>query len=1075
MGTAGNASAQVTYTSISSGNWSDNSIWSGGTVPAASDDVVIASGHTVKFDGAHTMRNLTIDAGGTVTDVGQPVTITGDFIVNGIFAGTGEIRLTGIGSTIGGTGTITNTNNLVVEGNKTIPASAQFAKIAGDLQINGAYTITNHGSVNISGNIDGGQIVLIALWVNAANSTLTVAGNIGMNVELDASATGNTVAYAGSIIVQLVPRPVGGQYANLSLSGTSYKLLPSDPISLSGNYVYDCAFVLYPSGHITFNGTTTISGTYDATFPEVLITGTLIASPRTLLISGNLTNAGTFVHGGGTLQFSGTGLVQINGNPLVLNNVNLDLLKTVRNNAAVELRGTMNLSALATFEANGSGAGSLTLRSFSESTADDASIGPLLSNARVTGRITVERYMRSAHRIYRYLSSPVKDARVAQWNDDFLITGNITGLQPVTLCGYKINLTSPSVFYYDESAHGDWGNGYMPFPAAGGAGLNSLIQPGRGYAAYIRNCQETVINVTGEINQGNVSYSFVSYNESGSPYDGYNLVGNPYPSAIDWSKPTGWTRVNVASVAAVTKNTPNGETQFEYCDSAPDEFGQLMPGNIIASGQGFWVRAVSPGVVLTINENAKTKEIGSFYREAVQGSELVISLANDEVTDKAFIRYRPFAETMFDDYDGPKLQNGTFDVFTYSSDGVELAINSTPSLACNEPIQVGIRNLKPGTYTMTLDALGKYSPLTYELLDAFTGETTALKNLTYQFAVTSDPASSAASRFTLYAREANADVAPELEYPSAVCEAAASITITNAVEGGLYEFYTAGDSLIASITSSGASMTFEVPASTLSMGENQIRVKRLLSCAAPQEVTAMITVGSKPSQWSTLDGKTCGEGSVQLTVTGTSNTDKVKWYKRTTDETPVSEGSIFITEPIGKDVTYYAEVTSVHGCVSDRRPVFAEVVYVSEPEITNGEGDELRLVGGETAQWFFEDQSLGLMAAITPDKNGVYTAEVVQDGCPARVSYTHLAAETGKPEVYQGFPNPFTDYIMITEGAGSVKSVNVRDVSGAEIALHESPDGSSGRRYDTSALPRGVYVLVINYENKKVYQKMMKN
>lgn len=1074
MGTAGFVSAQGTYTSVSSGNWSDHTIWSENAVPTASDDVVIASGHTVSFDGVLTMRNLTINAGGTVTDVGQPVTITGDFNVNGIYAGIGEIRLTGSGSTIGGTGMITNTNNLVIEGNKIILATAQLSKTAGDLQINGAYTVTNHGSVNVSGNINGGEIVLMALWVNAENSTLAMGGNLGINVQLDASAPGNTIAYTGSVMVQLVPRPLDGQYANLALSGTSYKLLPSDPISLSGNYVNDCAFVLYPSGHITFNGTTNISGSYDASFPDVVITGTLIASPRTLLISGNLTNGGTFLHGGGTLQFSGTGAVQINGNPLILNNVNLDLLKTVRNNTAVELRGVMNLSALATFEANGAGVGTLTLRSFSESTAEDASIGPLLNNARITGRVTVERYMRNAPRIYRYLSSPVKDATLAQWNDDFLITGNIPGLQSLTMCGYRINVTGPSIYYYDETAHGDWGNGYMPFPAAGGAGLTSLIQPGRGYATYIRNCKETLIDVTGEINQGNVSYSFVRYTESDSPYDGWNLVGNPYPSAIDWSKPTGWSRVNIASVAAVTRNTPNGETQFEYCDSAPNEFGQPVPGNVIASGQGFWVRAVGPGVVLTVNENAKTRETGSFYREAMQGSELVITLTNGTVTDRAFIRYRPFAEAVLDAYDGPKLPNATFDVFTYSNDGVELAVNSTPSLGCDEPIKVGVRSLEPGEYTMTLDALGKYSPLRYELHDAFTGRTTSLEDLAYQFVVTNDPASSAESRFTIVARETNADVAPALEYPSTVCEPAATITITNATEGGVYEFYTAGDSLIASVTSAGTLMQFDVPASVLTTGENRFRVKRVPVCAATQESIVTINVEGKPSHWSAIDGKTCGEGSAQLTVTGISNTDHVKWYSRTDDKTPINEGNTFNTGLIGKDATYYAEVTSEHGCVSDRVPVRAEVVYVTEPEIANND-DELKITSGDTARWFFEDQPLGIMATITPDRNGVYTAEVIQNGCTARASYTHLVAETGKPAVYQGFPNPFVDYIVIADSDEPVKSVNMLDVSGVEIALGESPDGHNGRRYDTSALPRGVYVLVISYENKKIYQKMMKN
>jgi len=56
-------------TSVKSGNWSDSSVWNSGTVPATTDDVVIAAGHTVVFDVEHNNTNSyirTVDIYGTL-------------------------------------------------------------------------------------------------------------------------------------------------------------------------------------------------------------------------------------------------------------------------------------------------------------------------------------------------------------------------------------------------------------------------------------------------------------------------------------------------------------------------------------------------------------------------------------------------------------------------------------------------------------------------------------------------------------------------------------------------------------------------------------------------------------------------------------------------------------------------------------------------------------------------------------------------------------------------------------------------------------------------------------------------
>jgi hypothetical protein len=53
----------ATITNSVSGTWSSPSIWTGGVVPGATDDVIIRNGSTVTLDANYTCLSLSIDPG----------------------------------------------------------------------------------------------------------------------------------------------------------------------------------------------------------------------------------------------------------------------------------------------------------------------------------------------------------------------------------------------------------------------------------------------------------------------------------------------------------------------------------------------------------------------------------------------------------------------------------------------------------------------------------------------------------------------------------------------------------------------------------------------------------------------------------------------------------------------------------------------------------------------------------------------------------------------------------------------------------------------------------------------------
>lgn len=72
-----------------------------------------------------------------------------------------------------------------------------------------------------------------------------------------------------------------------------------------------------------------------------------------------------------------------------------------------------------------------------------------------------------------------------------------------------------------------------------------FITPGTGYMVKTTKAGGKTLVFGGTYNTG--SFSFSLNNTGGTADNGYNLVGNPYPSAIDWNAASGWTKTNISS------------------------------------------------------------------------------------------------------------------------------------------------------------------------------------------------------------------------------------------------------------------------------------------------------------------------------------------------------------------------------------------------------------------------------------------------------------------------------------------------------------------------------------------------
>ena len=210
----------ATITSATTGNWSDGSTWIGGVAPDSTDNIIIGSGHTVTLVVDIKMVDLTVNSSAVLTDggLGKQIVCTGNLVVDGTITIDGAFDITGEGTTIDGTGTISGMTKFDVMGYKTVLATANLT-FSGALLWDLDTLLTNDGAVTTTVPLtsDGP-------WIQGVNATLNYNHSADILCGLNASAVGNTVNY-GASGSQNIKVPDDGSYYNFQTSGTGSKSL----------------------------------------------------------------------------------------------------------------------------------------------------------------------------------------------------------------------------------------------------------------------------------------------------------------------------------------------------------------------------------------------------------------------------------------------------------------------------------------------------------------------------------------------------------------------------------------------------------------------------------------------------------------------------------------------------------------------------------------------------------------------------------------------------------------------------------------------------------------------------------
>jgi hypothetical protein len=595
------------------------------------------------------LNNLTI---GAAVSLNAATTVNGTLALsNNLTTGSNTLTLTKAGTPISGSGYIvTGTTGTVNYAGSSAQTISNLNGTVYNLTVANPITATVSGAITINGNLN----------LTNASSILAVSNNITLNGDMPGSG------YIDG----------GGSYYSIYCNGSS--LLHLRVIGVYNLNINNPAGVILGK-NLTFNN--------DNGFTNLnLAAGQLDNSAYTLSLrngatitrtAGSLTSAPIFgttvklVYDGSSAQTTGAEIPVATGvlsdmtisNPVgvTLNsNAKVNGTLTINSGKVLSVAAGKQLTATSTFTNSG------TLNLLSTAADGTATILTPASIGGTGGVVNVQQYLTSGRNWY--VSSPVGAATTAALS------------------------TATSVVSYDE-VHGS----SAPWVTESGS-----LTPMKGYISTATTTN-AAITFTGTLNTG--SQSIALTRTVGQTKEGFNLVGNPYPSNLTWTEAiataantlsTIWYRTRVASAYAFhTFNATGGI-------GSPIEVTGVIPPM-----QAFWVRANAGGGTLSFDNTMRSHSVTSNPLKARSATKVAqqlvrLQVSNGTNSDEAVIYFNANASNGYDAYDSPKMTNANTAIpEIYTMGGTEkLVINGLNSVAPNEVLPLGFTTGESNSFTI---------------------------------------------------------------------------------------------------------------------------------------------------------------------------------------------------------------------------------------------------------------------------------------------------------------------------------------------------------------------------------------
>ncbi len=770
----GAASAITFLTATASGN-TVNYTGAAQLVKAVTYNNLTLSGSGTKTIGVVTV-NDTLDMAGTATASAAPTygasailkydetATTGPEWVSP-FVATGGVKINSGTVTLGASKVIGNNTSvpLKIVSGATLTPGANLLTFDGDF-IN-AGTLTNgSGGVTIAGTVATQNIAGFTTTgtVNCTktNGTATLKGNVSAG-PLTISGTGGTLDLGNGLTDNCTNLTVSAG----TLNGGASTLNVGGSFSVSGNFTAGLST-------INFNGTTAQSiGGSAATITFYFLNNSntfanLTAGTNITVNTLNNISGGTFDMAGYTL--TGT----------TINNANSTIMFSGANNGLAISTGTIDYYGSGQTVTNGTYDNLTINQSSGTATLSGASTTVVSDNLDInTGSLTVPPTLSlSVWGTTTLNSSECLIIQSNTSNEGSFIDNGISGSGTADIQRFVKNSYSGSISRWEYVS--------SPIASASSTIFSSSLH-NLWYADETQNAWDSITNASPQnmavlkgycrsyvstdpqagTDAGNTTHDFIGTTNSGSysinatrtesaPYSshGWNLVGNPYPSAIDWNASSGWTKTNLED--AIYFRTDG--TFYSYISG----IGTGTATNIIPPMQSFWIRVdtLQTSGILACDNSVRVHSSQNIYRvrSSIYTNTLHVSATNNTngLADDTYIIFSTDATDGFDNqYDAYKMfavDPNYPQVYTSISGIGNISINTLSDLVGSRIVPLGFNAEISGQFTFNFGLVSSFTNYgnTVYLKDLQTG---TFQNLSsdsiYQF---TSGVTSGLSRFLLY-------------------------------------------------------------------------------------------------------------------------------------------------------------------------------------------------------------------------------------------------------------------------------------------------------------------------------------
>ena len=682
-------------------NWFDPANWTGNIIPFRCNDIVIPGGKSyypelVGNDAAE-CKNLRIQTGGALslhTDYSSFFTCFGLIENNGVVTNNTSSYVTlagGANQTIGGNGHFIGTD-LFITANSEYTLEEDL--VIRNLSINGGseLKIENHildvYSIQQTGVIDQGTGILV------------IEGDPASVMLTDSTfRENNGTTFFGNGEIWLAPS--NQVVPSLSYNNLWVRTNRNYNVQLGTDADFNCKNLLFynpgePGGTASTARQITVSGDFRLGIDNLPGTELTINHPINR-VGGNggfvmgKADQLNVVHSSNSQQpaLTGFGAPEFSGNVVYNSNASQAVMRGTYNNLSINgygsrlINGKVNLKGI--LKLNGGTletADSLVLKSDSLATGLISGTG----NGQIIGTVEAERYIYGNGSEEVFVSGAFEHMT---WQEfAFAVFGAVNNAVPTgTLWDFNEGQSFPGM-----------ANGWASF------GSQQQFSAGQGYRTLATG--GTVLSSKGIVNTGEQKIA-VSATASSGENKGWNLVGNPYPSPIDWNK------VSASQSANISKSLSSAGSGDRYSG----HFSTWLPigsdGGIGINGASRYVMAQEGFFVRAFNND--TLRFSNLQRADVVNNRTVtlpahipfvrLSLGINGSADETVIYFSQQCsnEEAVDGKDAAKIPSSSGSAYWFTvKDSVNLAIQGREKLVAPDSIPLNMVAAAAGYHNIRL-------------------------------------------------------------------------------------------------------------------------------------------------------------------------------------------------------------------------------------------------------------------------------------------------------------------------------------------------------------------------------------